>query len=183
MFGLFFENCLMVWFWFLQPLLIFDILIKQSLLANIYSIGNHFRFPNSEISISQFPVAGCTPSQSANIKPTEWVSDWVVMIALDMTRQVTLCHECSFAAIKNYQHNFFLFITIRKSKIFLVHHHKKIHKDIDVHDKIINVMNAVLLPDWNLSIMLFLVHHHKKSKIFLVCTRPWITFNNHEPQT
>ena len=49
-----------------------------------------------------------------------------------------------------YQYCFFLFITIRKSKIFLVRHHKKILKDIDVHDKIINVMNAVLLPDWNL---------------------------------
>ena len=39
-----------------------------------------------------------------------------VMIALDMTRQVTLCHECSFAAIKNWN------LSI---SLFLVHHHKK----------------------------------------------------------
>ena len=69
--------------------------------------------------------------------------------------------------IENYQYLFLLFITIRKSKIFLVHHHKKIHNDVDGHDKIINVMNAVLLPDWNLSIMLLLVHQHKKRKTFL----------------
>ena len=49
--------------------------------------------------------------------------------------------------IEIYEYPFFLFITIRKSKIFLVYHHKKIHKDIDVHDKIISVMNVVLLPD------------------------------------
>ena len=73
--------------------------------------------------------------------------------------------------IETYQYHFFLFITIRKCKIFLVPHHKKIHKvhkDIDVHDKITNVMNAVLLPDQNLLIILFLLHHHKKCKIFLV---------------
>ena len=39
-----------------------------------------------------------------------------VMIALDMTRQVTLCHECSFAAIRNWN----LWISL-----FLVHHYKK----------------------------------------------------------
>ena len=69
--------------------------------------------------------------------------------------------------IENYQHHFFFFITIRKSKIFLVRHHKKIHKDVDVNDRIINMMNAVSLTDWNWSIMLFLVHQHKKSKTFL----------------
>ena len=45
MFDLFFENCLIFWFWFSQPLLKFyqAIYIGRAmfLLTNIYSIGNH----------------------------------------------------------------------------------------------------------------------------------------------